>query len=73
MITPASTLAGEETLGSLRSETIESKIDSTDCVGFHLSSAFSPLVGSSPGACNMEMHNRPSGKLNEYKSVRIVL
>ena len=72
--TPASTLAGEEQLGSFNKETTDNKMLSTDCVGFHLSSAFSPLIticyilstsiiyliGSSPGACKIEIHSLPS-------------
>jgi hypothetical protein len=60
-MTPASIFAGDDVFGSAKREITESKIDSTVCVGFHLSEAVSPESGSSPGGCKIEMHNLPSG------------
>ena len=57
----ASTLAGEDKLGSLSIEITEMIIDSTPNIGLHLSSAFSiGLRGSTPGECKIEMQTFPS-------------
>lgn len=40
--------------------TTESKIFSTLCTGLHLSALDSYPIGSSPGACNIEIHTLPS-------------
>jgi len=48
-MTPASTLAGEDKLGSDKRDITDKRIDSTVWVGFHLSAAVSPDNGSSPG------------------------
>ena len=60
-MTPASTFAGEDKLGSARRDMTDKRIDSTVCVGFHRSAAVSPESGSSPGGCRIEMHSLPSG------------
>lgn len=44
--------------------TTDSNIFSTDCTGLHLSELDSQPIGSSPGACNIEMQTLPSGYTN---------
>ena len=41
--------------------TTDSKIFSTDWTGLHLSALVSYPIGSSPGACKIEMQTLPSG------------
>lgn len=58
-MTEASTLAGENVLGSLSREMILRRIVRTFCVGFHLSDGSSPLCGSSTGGWRIEMQTSP--------------
>jgi len=60
-ILEASTLAADSSFGSANMDTTDNKIFSTDWTGDHLSADVSYPIGSSPGACSIEMHTRPSG------------
>ena len=64
-ITEASTLAGEEVLGSFSSEITLRRMVLTFCVGFHRSEGSSPLCASSTGGWRMEMHTSPVCKSDE--------
>lgn len=61
-ITDASTLAGLEVFGSLRSETTDRRMVRIFCVGFHRSQGSSPLCGSSTGGWRIEIHRSPFWK-----------
>lgn len=58
-IIEASTLAGDDVLGSLSNEMTDRRIVRTFCVGFHRSQGSSPLWGSSTGGCRIDMHKSP--------------
>lgn len=58
-IIEASTLAGDDVLGSFSNEITDSRMVRTFCVGFHRSHGNSPLWGSSTGGCNIDMHKSP--------------
>lgn len=49
--------------------TTDSKIFSTLCTGLHRSALLSYPVGSSPGACRMDIHTLPSGYTEIKKKV----
>ena len=56
----ASMFAGLSSFGLLSMEMILTKMVSTVCTGDQRSLASSYPLGSSPGACKMLMHTRPS-------------
>ena len=59
----ASIFAGELILGSLSIEITDKMMLSAECIGSHLSPAFSSGLNlSSPGGCKIDMQTRPSGK-----------
>lgn len=68
-LTEASTLAGEEKLGSESIEHTETKMDSTVWIGLQHSSAFSSgFIGS--GVCKIEIQTPPSAYTKKMKIVR---
>jgi hypothetical protein len=62
-MTDASTLAGENVLGSFNKDITDSKIVRTFCVGFHLSQGNSPL----------ETLTRQQTSINKFTTVHIHL